>query len=107
MDSIVDLIRTVEKRTTMYIGKNDIYCLQAFIEGWILRNTESISDIEVLNQFQVWIVKKYSINTTQSWASIIAFFAMDYKDEIPLFFDNFNAFIKEIESNHPSDSASI
>lgn len=94
MSSILELIRLIESRPTMYIGRSDIYCLQAYLDGWVFRSPETVVDVELMNDFQTWIEQKYS-NTTHSWASIIAFYSIDNKDEIPLFFKNFNQFVKE------------
>lgn len=44
--------------------------------------------------FQDWIVKKYKIKTSHSWASIIRFFSQDDGDALNNFFLEFDRFLE-------------
>lgn len=95
MDSILRLIKLIEQRPTMYIGRSSVFCLRAFIDGWFYRNPQSVVDDDIMGDFQEWIGDKYSLKS-HSWDQIIAFYSMDIKDEIPVFFDHFNEFLKTV-----------
>ena len=79
--NIDELLDQITKRPTMYIGEPSIFCLKAFIDGFVISqeyacvyNNQSIS---FMAEFQAWIEKKYNVSTTQSWARIISFFTPD------------------------------
>jgi hypothetical protein len=39
-NNIVKLILEIEKRPAMYIGRNSIFCLKAFLDSWHFRNPQ-------------------------------------------------------------------
>jgi hypothetical protein len=93
MNSIVELIQLIRKRPAMYLGRRSISCLQAFIEGWFLRNPKDVADGEIMNEFQDWIEKKYKTSTTHSWRSIILFYSQDENEALENFFKDFEEFM--------------
>jgi len=94
MLSIKTLISTISQRTAMYIGRNDIFCLQAFINGWIFQNTDSISDLYLIDDFQKWIAARFEIKSTQGWSSIILFYSVDEQHALKQFFELFGEFLE-------------
>ncbi len=94
MASIIDLINNeVKIRPAMYIGRNSIFCLQAFLNG-LCWHKSAFSDNDILSEFQDYIEKEYAITTTHSWASIIHFFSQDETDALMNFFIEFDKFLK-------------
>lgn len=86
MKSIVEMILLIKERPAMYISRKYISCLQAFITGWTLSNSENISDLYILDKFQDYVSKKYDVVTSHSWASILLFYSADEGDALNLFF---------------------
>jgi len=91
-NSIKHLIDLIKGRPTMYITRNDIFCLKAYLDGWFFRNPDSVIDSDIMDKFQNWIERKYSINT-HSWAHIIWFYSSDDNDALNNFFIKFDEFL--------------
>lgn len=97
MNTIVDLIFEIEKRPALYISKNYLSCLKAFLDGFSFGNSfasNKIYDFKILNNFQLWIEEKYRITSTQSWVDIIMFYSTDENDALYNFFDLFREFLE-------------
>jgi hypothetical protein len=94
MNSIVELIAKIQERPSMYLSRNYISCLKAFISGWYLRSPDEIPDGHLLESFQIWIAKKYKIKTSHSWDSILLFYSEDETAALKLFFSEFDLFLK-------------
>lgn len=81
----------------MYIGRNSIFALDAFLLGWKFANSqiqpENFNNEE--HDFQDWISKKFKIQTSQSWAAIIFFFSQDEANALKLFFELFDEWLAE------------
>ena len=88
-DSVVELIELIKRRPSMYITRNSISCLKAFIDGWFLRDPDNITDSEVMKNFQDWIENKYNIKSSHSWCDIILFYSQDESAALMKFFDEF------------------
>ena len=93
-NSIKDLILSMKQRPLMYVP-NDIDCLKSYLDGWVHRDSTLVSDFEIMESFQKWIQKRYSIRTSHSWASIIRFYSSDSCNSIDVFFKEFDVFLKE------------
>jgi hypothetical protein len=98
--SIKELIFEIKKRPAMYISCNNIFCLKAFLDGWYLMSPDSITDVEIMGGFQDWIVKKYKIKTSHSWADIIRFFSQDDGIALNNFFSEFDKFLETKKARH-------
>lgn len=99
-DSFVDLIRKVQKRSAMYLGKPSISSLGAFLSGYKLARHEldisSTPEEENFSRFQAWIQKKFRISTGQSWEQIILFYSEDENSELNEFFKLFDEFLNSL-----------
>ena len=52
----------------MYIGRNSIFCLKAFLDGWHFRNPKQTDNSEILIEFTDWIQAKFNIDRySVSW----------------------------------------
>jgi hypothetical protein len=62
----------------MFIGEPNIYCLKAFLDGWLSTLDEPSGDSNrFILKFYEFVVNKYNIKTSHSWARIIAFYSSD------------------------------
>jgi hypothetical protein len=98
-NNIVKLILEIEKRPAMYIGRNSIFCLKAFLDGWHFRNPKQTDNSEILIEFTDWIQAKFNIDRySVSWDKLL--FSLYYDEEMALnsFFLNFNQFLQEKKS---------
>jgi len=100
--NIVELIRTIKERPAMYIGKHSIFCLRAFMDGWYFRNPNEDVQMQLLNDFTLWLQnsffngKEYSC----SWCEFI--YWMSYNDEnkaLDKFFILFEQYLIEETDN--------
>lgn len=90
MNSIIELIYQIKNKPAMYISRNSISCLKAFIDGWFLRSPDTVTDSIIMEDFQNWIEKKYKISTSHSWCDIILFYSQDESHALSKFFDDFD-----------------
>ncbi|WP_166923473.1 hypothetical protein [Flavobacterium poyangense] len=94
MNSIVEIVDKIKQRPAMYIGRNSIFCLKAFLDGWYLRSSNDVSDSGIMNEFQDRIVKKYDIKSAHSWCDILLFYSQDEGKALELFFNEFEEFLE-------------
>lgn len=95
MNSIVNIIHDIEKQPGLYLTANSINLLNSFLCGFIMRDPETITDIQLMAQFQQWIELKYDKAGSNSWIKIILFYSHDEFDALDNFFKNFNSFLSE------------
>ena len=98
MASIVELIKEIQKRPAMYISKNYISCLKAFLDGWYIRDSSNLADGDIMGHFQDWIENKYGVKTSHSWNDIILFYSQDEANALKVFFELFEEFLLHINS---------
>ena len=80
LDSLKELIEAIKKRPAMYLTRNYISSLKAFLDGWYLRRPDEVLEPELMHHFQKWVEQKYNVTTTQTWASILLFYSVDECD---------------------------
>ena len=80
----------------MYLGQHSIICLQAFLSGYSVAQYELGATLtpedEDFEQFAEWIYTRFQIQTNQSWANIILFYAEDERLALDRFFELFEEF---------------
>ncbi len=96
-NSIVELILKIKKRPAMYLGRNSISCLRSFIDGWNHRDASSVSDAEIIGEFQSWVEYKYKLKNAHSWDRIILFYSQDEGTALKNFFELFDEFLIQRE----------
>ena len=95
-NNIVKLILEIEKRPAMYIGRNSIFCLKAFLDGWHFRNPKQTENSEILIEFADWIQEKFNIDQySVSWDKLLFLLYQDEEIALNSFFLNFNQFLQE------------
>ncbi len=92
----------------MYLGKNSIFNLQAFLDGYYFARRElGIAPTEQENEFQqflLWIRERFHVETGQLWASIILFHSADERNAVERFFSLFDEFINQQNSRKLDES---
>jgi hypothetical protein len=91
------LILLIKERPSMYLGCNSISCLKAFLDGWSFREPDGISDNKFLDDFQLWIEKRFVHGGTQSFAKIILFYSQDECSALTSFFKLFDEFVLQYD----------
>jgi hypothetical protein len=89
--TMLEMLAAIKQRPAMYLGRRYISCLKSFLDGWGLlayQHGINIED-ECMGAFQDWIVAKYGITSSQSWASIILFYSGDECNALDNFFTLF------------------
>jgi len=99
MNSIIDLLKLVKERPAMYISRNSISCLKAFLDGWYLRDTDGVTDVHIMGELQDYTEKKYNENPVRSWCDILLYNSGDEGKALELFFEDFFGFIDDCVSD--------
>jgi hypothetical protein len=98
MLDLYDLIRNIQKRPAMYLGKPCIGYLRTFLAGYFFARHqlgEPETDQEKhFSNFQTWIQQKFKITSSQSWDKIILFFSQDEYKALEQFFELFDEYSK-------------
>ena len=95
MDNLSDILKKIQNKPSVYLGKPSITCLQAFLSGYNVAQYQlglPLQPENPLDGFQDWIQKKFNIDSSQSWANIILFFSQDERDALDIFFQLFEEF---------------
>ena len=99
MSSLYEMLNRIKKRPAMYLGRNSIFSLQAFLAGYNgakremgLVATEQEQEFE---DFLGWIRERFNVETNQSWASIILFYSADENKALDTFFELFDEFLAQ------------
>jgi len=92
--NVIELINTLKQRPGMYIGKNNIFCLKSFIDGWYFRNMEEDTNMDILIEFYLWLQNKFNIRDNRNWDELL-FLVFDKNEEKALnnFFVLFDDFL--------------
>ena len=96
MHDLYTLIYKIKKAPSMYLGRASVICLQAFLSGYNIAQYERSTDLcpheKDFQEFPEWVRKKFNIQTSQSWANILLFYAEDEQKALDLFFKVFEEF---------------
>ncbi|MFB2983514.1 hypothetical protein [Microseira sp. BLCC-F43] len=102
MDNFYAFLPKIKKRPAVDLGRNSIFNLQAFLDGYYLARceiglplTEQESEFQ---EFLQWIRKKFQVETGQLWASILLFNSPDERSAVDRFFSLFEEFINRDKS---------
>ncbi len=99
--TIIELINILKFRPGMYIGRNSIFCLKSFIDGWYFRNMEEEVEIGILNDFYLWLQKYFNIYDSRNWDELLFWVFKDEKKSLDNFFVLFDKFIN-LSNNNPT-----
>lgn len=96
MDIICELIEKIRIRPEIYLGERSIVKLNAFLNGYLLREMECTNyNNSFLCGFQNYVAAYYNIRTSQGWSQIIRFFANSEEDAFNLFLERYDEFKRQ------------
>jgi hypothetical protein len=99
MSDLYTLLRKIQKRPALYIGKHSIFSLQAFLDGYyVARRDLNVPLTEQEHEFQdflQWIRERFQVETGQLWASILLSASGDEKNAVDRFFILFEEFLTQ------------
>ena len=93
---IIELINLIKPRPELFIHEHDIFCLEAFLNGWYYRNQEEEVKAYILyKDFYYWLRKKYHLRDSRGWASILFYKFKTKEKALDAFFELFDTFYQE------------
>lgn len=87
-EEIKKLLGEIQARPGMYIGKDSLSLLVAFLDGYthaVQQNSKVYN--ENFPGFQEWIAAKYEIKSSHRWNDIILFYELDESKAFRKFFE--------------------
>lgn len=94
--NIIELINLIKPRPELFIHEHDIFCLEAFLNGWYYRNQEEEVKANILyNDFYYWLRKKYHLRDSRGWADILFYKFKTKEKALDAFFELFDTFYQE------------
>lgn len=109
MVDLYDLIRNIQKRPVMYLGRVSISNLRTFLAGYCFaRRQQDIPQTlqeQQFSEFQTWIQQKFGLSSNQTWDQIILFFSQDEQAALEQFFKLFEEFTQTKTSNEPRSNS--
>lgn len=99
MASVQELLLQIKVRPELYLGQRSLSLLQAYLNGWLNRDEDSVTDSELIGEFQDWVQHKYDIKSSQSWAQIVLFYSSNEYDGLDNFFRLFEEFLGQKEGH--------
>lgn len=111
MLDLYDVIRNIQKRPAMYLGRATISNLRTFIAGYsfarsLMQIPETRQEQE-FSGFQTWIQKKYNVAYNQTWDQIILFFSQDENSAFDEFFKLFDEFTQQTAVSASQDNMKV
>ncbi|HBL13629.1 MAG TPA: hypothetical protein DD379_19975 [Cyanobacteria bacterium UBA11162] len=98
MSGLFDILRKIQTRPGMYIGRPSLSDLFMFLVGYKTARRElgiepSEQEVEFYREFQPWIQKRFNVQTVNSWAKIILLYSVDEKEAFTYFFKLLDEFL--------------
>lgn len=111
MHDLYTLIEKIKKAPSMYLGRDSIICLQAFLSGYSVAKYElgeqPTKQEKDFREFPEWVRKKFNVQTSQSWANIILFYSEDESQALDRFFALLDEFINRNFSTDTLDEGGL
>ena len=94
--TIIDLIKLIKPILELFIGIHNIFCLEAFINGWYYRDDKEDVRASVLyTEFYKWLQEKYKVGGSGGWTDILYYKFETEEKALDEFFVLFNIFYME------------
>ncbi len=107
MDDLYALLKKIKKAPSMYLGRHSILCLQAFLSGYSVAHYQlgapATPADEDFKQFPDWIRQRFHVQTSQSWANVILFYAEDEQKALDTFFELLEEFMARHQSGEETN----
>lgn len=100
---IFEKLQDIKKRPGMYLGRNSLELLKAYMDGWVSACQELDCSLDLLffSDFQIYIQDYYKVVIDQSWANIIRFYSIDDREALDLFYVHLEKFTNIRNKNCP------
>jgi hypothetical protein len=91
MSNIFELLKKIEQKPGLYIGTASVTALRQFLVGYKFARQEmgimpTEEELDFYQEFQPWLQVHFSIQTANSWDTIILFKCADGKAAFASFF---------------------
>ncbi|MEZ2301252.1 MAG: hypothetical protein ACBR13_05760 [Microcoleus sp.] len=91
MSNIFELLEKIEQKPGLYIGTASVTALRQFLVGYKFARQEmgimpTEEELDFYQEFQPWLQVHFSIQTANSWDTIILFKCVDGKAAFAYFF---------------------
>ena len=99
MNYMKDVLYEMRNRPIVYLGKNEIEYLYAYINGymyWLFQEEDTIP--EFYPGFQEYIETKYNVTTGQHWSKILDFYSESEEEALKKFFQHLDEYT-QIDEN--------
>lgn len=97
MLDLYELLGKIQKRSSLYLGKQSLSHLNVFLDGYTFARRQLgiplTEEEKKFEDFQEWIEIRFNQADTQSWSRIILFYSEDEADALKRFFDLFEEFL--------------
>jgi hypothetical protein len=97
MENFYNLLQKIQKRPALYLGRQSIFSLQAFLDGYYYARRElniPLTEQEAeFQEFLQWMRKRFDVETGQLWSSILLFHSADESKAVERFFSLFQEFL--------------
>jgi hypothetical protein len=95
---LIEILRQIEARPGMYLGKPTVENLFMFLVGYKLARRELGIDLteqeeDFCGEFQPWLQQKYQVQTVASWAQMISSRSSDEHEALQMFFQLLQEFL--------------
>jgi hypothetical protein len=95
MLAIVELLHNIKKHPGVILGRPSARTLHAFLSGYAYGRKDSYpEDFQFLSGFNAWVHKQYEITSTQGWAQIIEFHSANEVEEMKLFWNLLEKYLR-------------
>lgn len=96
---LYDLIRNIQKRPAMYLGRASVSNLRTFLAGYCFARRQlgipQTPQEQQFSEFPTWIQQKFNLTSNQTWDRIVIFFSQDDRTALEQFFQLFDEFVRE------------
>lgn len=100
MSGLFEILRKIQARPGMYIGRPSLSDLFIFLSGYKTARRElgiepNEQEIEFYRGFQPWIQQRFNVQTVNSWAKIILLYSVDEKEAFTGFYKLLDEFLAQ------------
>ena len=89
---IHELISKILERPELYLGRGSVQRSYAFLGGYLTAIYPQDADFD--HDFNVYVAERYKIKSSHNWASIIEFYSTCERQEMILFRENYEDFMR-------------
>lgn len=106
MIGLFETLQKIKQRPGMYLGQPSITALFTFISGYEFAREElgiplTQSEENFHRNFQLWLQKRFEIQTVNSWAKIILFYSRSEQEAFDYFFELLTEFSQQHQTSTP------